>query len=65
VNAAVASFGEEGTLVLEQRFAIVPEWIIDRGHQRLRVPAVRGTAALRANSVVDIVPQPEPDPHTY
>jgi len=29
VNAAVASFGEEGTLVLEQRFVIVPEWIID------------------------------------
>ena len=23
------AFGEEGTLVLEQRFAIVPEWIID------------------------------------
>jgi hypothetical protein len=29
LNAARDNFGDEGTLVLEQRLGIVPEWIID------------------------------------
>lgn len=28
MSAAVAEFSDEGTLVCEQRFAIVPEWIM-------------------------------------
>jgi len=45
VSTAAADFGVEGPLVREQRFAIVPEWIIDATVSDCAFPSARG--ALR------------------
>jgi hypothetical protein len=44
---ASGDFEDEGTLVLEQRFAIVPEWVIDAAISDSAYRLLFGAAPLR------------------